>query len=163
MQLGFCLLKYYYSYQVNEIICIEALHEDLCIIFGYITKMAYFDVMKKKMKDIPYLYHYKINNIIKAKEKKSDLRFLLISATVNYILSWKRHLTFVWNITCLDLIWFIQSIYAEHGVVKQLVIIFNETNNAGSWIICIVFCVPDPTHCALTTPIFLNRYLFLSQ
>ena len=26
MQFGFCLLKYYYSYQVNEIICIEALH-----------------------------------------------------------------------------------------------------------------------------------------
>ena len=41
MQLGFCLLKYYYSYQVNEIVCIEALHKDLCIKFGYITKMAY--------------------------------------------------------------------------------------------------------------------------
>ena len=35
MQFAFLLLKYYYSYQVNEIICIEAL---LCIKFGYITK-----------------------------------------------------------------------------------------------------------------------------
>ena len=34
-------LKYYYSYQVNEISCIEALDKDLCIKFGYITKMAY--------------------------------------------------------------------------------------------------------------------------
>ena len=42
MQFGFCLLKYYYSYQVNEIICIEALHKDVCIKFGYITKMAYY-------------------------------------------------------------------------------------------------------------------------
>ena len=29
MQFEFCLLKYYYSYQVNEIICIKALHKDL--------------------------------------------------------------------------------------------------------------------------------------
>ena len=42
-QFAFWLLKYYYSYQVNEIICIEALHKDLCIKFGYITKMAYCD------------------------------------------------------------------------------------------------------------------------
>ena len=41
MQFGFCQLKYYYSFQVNEIIYIEALHKDLCITFGYITKMVY--------------------------------------------------------------------------------------------------------------------------
>ena len=40
MQFGFCLLKYYYSYEVNEIICFEVLHKDLCIKLGY-TKMAY--------------------------------------------------------------------------------------------------------------------------
>ena len=42
MQFGFCLLKYYYSYQVNEIVCIEALHKEVCIKFGYITKIAYW-------------------------------------------------------------------------------------------------------------------------
>ena len=40
MQFGFCLLKYYYPYQVKEIFCIEALHKDVCIKFGYITKIA---------------------------------------------------------------------------------------------------------------------------
>ena len=51
LQFGLCLLKYYYSYQVNEIICIEALHKDLCIKFGYITKMAYC-LLKKMRLDV---------------------------------------------------------------------------------------------------------------
>ena len=44
MQFGFCLLKDYYSYHVNEINCIEALHKDLCVKFGYITQMAYYAI-----------------------------------------------------------------------------------------------------------------------
>ena len=41
MQFEFRLLNHYYSYQVNEIICIKELHKVLCIKFDYITKMAY--------------------------------------------------------------------------------------------------------------------------
>ena len=42
MQFAFWLLNCYCSYRVNEVICIGALRRDLCIWFGYITKMVYW-------------------------------------------------------------------------------------------------------------------------
>ena len=93
MQFGVCLLEYYYSYQVNEIICIEALHKDLRIKFGYITKMTY---SKKNMTLgrssimfvqpgnnlcmqfgvclLEYYYSYQVNEIICIEALHKDLR-----------------------------------------------------------------------------------------
>ena len=57
MQFAFWLLKYYYSDQVNEIICIEALHKVLCIKFINITKMAYYEAPRYE------LFHSSVSGI----------------------------------------------------------------------------------------------------